>query len=79
MKLLLDSCIWGKAKFDLIRVGYDVVWTGDWENNPGDDEILKIAYNEKRILVTLDKDFGELTVLINQLHGELFVSSIFLR
>ena len=68
MKLLLDSCVWGKVKYNLIQQGYNADWAGDWVKDPGDDEILKIAYNEKRILVTLDKDFGELAVLKNQPH-----------
>lgn len=30
MKLLLDSCVWGKARKELEMAGHDVVWTGDW-------------------------------------------------
>ena len=43
--------------------GHDVVWSGDWPNDPGDEEILAHAYSQGRVLVTLDKDFGELAVL----------------
>jgi predicted nuclease of predicted toxin-antitoxin system len=39
------------------------VWTGDWSEDPGDEEILATAYSEGRILVTLDKDFGELAIV----------------
>jgi predicted nuclease of predicted toxin-antitoxin system len=46
--------------------GHDVVWVGDWPKDPGDAEILARARVDGRILVTLDKDFGELAVL----HGE---------
>jgi predicted nuclease of predicted toxin-antitoxin system len=40
--------------------GHDVLYV--LEKNPGvtDDEVLLDAYNEKRILITEDKDFGEL-------------------
>ena len=38
------------------------MWFGDWSRDPGDEEILAIADQERRILVTLDKDFGELAV-----------------
>ena len=31
--------------------------------DPGDDEILARAHREERILVTLDKDFGELVIV----------------
>jgi len=40
-----------------------VVWSGDWAKDPGDEEILATAYREGRILVTLDKDFGELAIV----------------
>jgi len=63
MKLLLDTCVWGGAKGELSRSGHDVIWGGDWESYPGDVEILSLAKNEERVLVTLDKDFGELVIV----------------
>ncbi|MEM1206904.1 MAG: DUF5615 family PIN-like protein [Acidobacteriota bacterium] len=63
MKVLLDSCVWGGAKQTLVEAGHDVVWSGDWDSDPGDTEILSVAHREGRVLVTLDKDFGELAVL----------------
>jgi predicted nuclease of predicted toxin-antitoxin system len=41
---------------------------GDWPEDPGDAEILEHAFSETRVLVTLDKDFGELAVFRSQLH-----------
>lgn len=43
-------------------MGHDVVWVGDWPHDPGDRAILDEAHRDGRILVTLDKDFGELAV-----------------
>jgi predicted nuclease of predicted toxin-antitoxin system len=63
VKVLLDACIWGPAKVEIRDAGHDVIWTGDWEKDPGDEEILKRAHAENRVLVTLDKDFGELAIL----------------
>lgn len=63
MKLLLDTCVWGKAKEILEEAGHDVIWAGEWTHDPGDEEILNIAIKDVRILVTLDKDFGELAIL----------------
>ncbi len=63
MKLLLDTCIWGGAADELRMRGHDVVWSGDWDEDPGDEEILTTALAQRRILVTLDKDFGELVVV----------------
>ena len=62
MKLLLDGCVWGKAAEQLRAAGYDVVWVGDWSDDPGDDAILAFAHSEERICITIDKDFGELAV-----------------
>jgi predicted nuclease of predicted toxin-antitoxin system len=68
MKILLDTCVWGEVLHTLHNAGYDVIWSGNWEKDPGDDEILQFAYNEKRVLITLDKDFGELVHLRNISH-----------
>jgi predicted nuclease of predicted toxin-antitoxin system len=69
MKILLDSCVWGKARVELEAAGHDVVWSGDWPKDPGDEEILARAHEQGRILVTLDKDFGELAVLRGTPHN----------
>jgi predicted nuclease of predicted toxin-antitoxin system len=63
MKVLLDSCVWGKARDDIEAAGHDVIWAGDWPQDPGDEQILALAYSTQRVLVTLDKDFGELAIL----------------
>ena len=53
----------------MVSAGHDVVWAGAWAQDPGDVIILALAYAERRILVTLDKDFGELAVLHRQPHA----------
>ena len=63
MKILLDSCVWGGASTDLHTAGHDVRWVGAWDEDPGDQEILQRACTESRILVTLDRDFGELAIV----------------
>lgn len=69
MKLLLDTCVWGGAIKTLEACGNDVVWTGNWPEDPGDEEILTMAHDEARILVTLDKDFGELAIIKGKPHS----------
>lgn len=71
MKVLLDTCVWGKAKDELSRAGHDTEWAGDWDRDPGDDEILRLAHEQRRVLVTLDKDFGELAVAFGRPHSGL--------
>jgi predicted nuclease of predicted toxin-antitoxin system len=41
----------------------------DWPEDPGDEEILARAQRESRVLVTLDKDYGELAVVREQAHS----------
>ena len=69
MKLLLDTCIWGGAKAELETAGHDVIWTGALAEDPGDEEILAQANREGRILITLDKDFGELAIRHSRPHS----------
>ena len=68
MKILLDTCVWGGARRELEAAGHDVIWAGEWDKDPGDKEILAQARSEGRILVTLDKDFGELTIVYDLPH-----------
>ena len=63
MKLLLDTCVWNGVRADLENAGHDVIWAGDWGTDPGDTAILERAHEEGRILITLDKDFGELAIV----------------
>lgn len=67
--VLLDTCVWGGALPELKALGHDVIWSGNCEKDPGDKAILESAYLEGRILVTLDKDFGELAILKGMPHA----------
>ena len=62
MNILLDTCISAEACRQVRATGHDVVWAGEWNEDPGDELILAHATREGRVLVTLDKDFGELAV-----------------
>ena len=68
MKLLLDACVWGGAAAYLRELTHDVVWAGEWPEDPGDVEILRAAKAQGRVLVTLDKDFGELAIARGAAH-----------
>jgi predicted nuclease of predicted toxin-antitoxin system len=69
MKLLLDACVWPGAATELERQGHEVVRVCDFGDDPGDQEILALALRENRIIVTLDKDFGELAVAFGHAHA----------
>ena len=60
MRLLADENI-PKLAVDVLRDrGHEVVWVR--QNAPGipDREVLSLAQAEERLLITCDKDFGEL-------------------
>lgn len=63
MRILLDTCVWPGVGDVLRAAGHDVESTAAWPLDPGDEEILAYAAVQGRVLVTLDKDFGELAVL----------------
>jgi len=45
---------------------YDIKWIPDYDCQMSDKDLLKMANAEGRILITNDKDFGELTFLQKQ-------------
>lgn len=45
MKVLLDTCVGDGVWDELITAGYDVIWSRDWIENPGDEQILTTHLN----------------------------------
>ncbi len=60
VKFLKDECTGKRLAVLLKNAGYDVLFVGDWKPSASDDEVLQKANEEGRILITDDKDFGEL-------------------
>ena len=60
IKFLFDVGVSKKAEIWLKENGYDVKAVRDINPGLSDKEILKIAVDESRMIVTMDKDFGEL-------------------
>ncbi len=64
MKFLLDVCVASRVLYTtLTDLGHDVLSARDGYANAWDQELLELAYQENRVLVTEDKDFGELVFL----------------
>ena len=60
MKFLIDESV-EKPIVDWLRdQKYDVIYVAEISPAITDEEVIKIANSESRILVTNDKDFGEL-------------------
>ena len=68
MRVLLDTCVWGGVRAEVEVAGHDAIWAGDWPEDPGDEQILARAHDEDRVLITLDKDFGELAIVHGKPH-----------
>lgn len=60
MKFLADVNIESLIVKHLRKLNYDVKWVLEEDPFVKDEEILEISYTEKRILLSNDKDFGEL-------------------
>jgi predicted nuclease of predicted toxin-antitoxin system len=71
MRVLIDSCVSGQAAAVVRQAGHDVVWCGDWPSDPGDEQILRTSDADSRVLVTIDKDFGELVFVQGIIHAGL--------
>ncbi|MDZ4845929.1 MAG: DUF5615 family PIN-like protein [Chitinophagales bacterium] len=48
--------------------GYNVLYIAEEAPKTGDDKVLLMANDQQRILITLDKDFGELVYRLHQSH-----------
>ncbi|HUV80451.1 MAG TPA: DUF5615 family PIN-like protein [Candidatus Bathyarchaeia archaeon] len=61
LKLLADECIDRQIVNRLRQEGHKVLlYVAEMESGITDDEVLNLANREKSILLTADKDFGEL-------------------
>lgn len=60
IKFLVDTGVGKKTEDWLRNNGYDSTSVRDINPGAKDSEILKIAVSENRMVITMDKDFGEL-------------------
>ena len=60
MRFLADENFPGAAVNALITAGHDVVWVREVAPGLADAHVLLRAAGDERILLTFDKDFGEL-------------------
>jgi predicted nuclease of predicted toxin-antitoxin system len=63
MLWLADECVDAPLVADLRGAGHDVSYIAEAAPSETDSEIVDWAYREGRILLTEDKDFGELAFL----------------
>jgi predicted nuclease of predicted toxin-antitoxin system len=70
MRFLLDQSAEARIGVVLVSLGHDATRVGK-DHPPGlpDDQVLAIAVAERRILLTNDRDFGDLIFRQNQAHA----------
>ena len=79
MKFLLDACAASRTlQASLTELGHDVLSARDENARATDEALLALAYRERRVLVTEDKDFGEL-VFMRRLSHPCIVRLVELR
>ena len=62
MNLLADECCDAVQVAGLRQDGHDVVYVKEAAPGTADDTVLQMAAGQQRVLLTEDKDFGELVV-----------------
>lgn len=72
MKFLLDVCVSSHAlTADLASQGHDVLSAFSIDPSATDERLIKFARQDDRVLLTEDKDFGELVFVQRRPHGPL--------
>jgi predicted nuclease of predicted toxin-antitoxin system len=65
----IDRCAGTRLAAWLEANGHDVRTAWEFDPDPGDAELLRVAAAEGRILVTIDSDFGILVFLLGAEHA----------
>ena len=66
MKLLADVNVEKPIVDYLLGMDFDVIWIPDYNCMLSDEELLNMANSQDRVLITNDKDFGELVFRQNK-------------
>jgi len=68
MKFLADEGV-DEPIVDLLRsTGFDIHYVLETNRGADDDKVLQIANEESRVLLTQDKDFGEMVYRLQKTH-----------
>jgi predicted nuclease of predicted toxin-antitoxin system len=72
VKFLLDVCVSSRSLTAfLVDKNHDVLSGISIDPRASDEHLLEVALREERILITEDKDFGELLFVQHRPHGPL--------
>jgi len=73
LRFMVDVGVGKKVEQWLHEAGCDVTAVREINPRAGDSEILKWAVDESRIILTMDKDFGELVYRLGKSHAGVLV------
>jgi predicted nuclease of predicted toxin-antitoxin system len=73
LKFMIDVGVGKKVEQWLTAQGYDVKTVRSFDPKAEDAEILKRAESESRMVVTMDKDFGELVYRSGKGHAGVLI------
>jgi predicted nuclease of predicted toxin-antitoxin system len=76
MKFIADEGIDASLVVLLREAGYDVLYFAEFEPSTDDEVILNLANEQNRILLTRDKDFGELVYRMKKVHSGIILSRL---
>lgn len=76
MNLLADESVEREVVNRLRADGHDVVYIAELSPSIPDDEVLDEANARAALLVTSDKDFGELVYRLGRLHGGVVLTRL---
>jgi predicted nuclease of predicted toxin-antitoxin system len=69
VRIFVDTCIAGSPAPALRDARHVVELVADWPADPGDPAVLTHAASDELIVLTLDKDVGELAIVRGLLHA----------
>ncbi len=75
LRILADECVAGSTVAALRDAGLDIVWVAEAAPGQSDRAVLDSAYEAPRLLLTEDKDFGELALRMGyRSHGVVLLA-----
>lgn len=77
MKFLADEGIESLIVKRLREASYDVKYIAEFAPGISDNEVLEHANHRERILITRDKDFGELCFRDRKVHGGIVLNRLY--
>lgn len=71
MKFLIDVCAGTRLAKWLREKGHDVLEVREVDCRMTDEDVIRLAEKEQRIIITLDKDFGQLAISTGNLRAAI--------